>query len=135
MFVYMYIITATGRQPNCSKYLFTYSMEQSPSLRSQLVLQLIKKFPAFYGTRKFTAVLTSARHLSLSVAVNKYYYFKKSAGNCFLVARLSFNCDIVLIYIFAWSVSFECNTGFLEDEILLLYLFSIGICVTFSSIG
>jgi hypothetical protein len=30
-------------------------------LRSQLVLQLIKKFTAFYGTRKFTTVLTSAR--------------------------------------------------------------------------
>ena len=35
-------------------------------LRSQLVLQLVKKFPTFYGTRKFITVLTSARHLSLS---------------------------------------------------------------------
>ena len=34
-------------------------------LRSYLVLQLIKKFPAFYGTRKFISVLTSARPLSL----------------------------------------------------------------------
>ena len=33
-----------------------------------MVLQLIKKFPAFYGTRKFITVLTSARHLSLSWA-------------------------------------------------------------------
>ena len=37
-------------------------------LRSWLVLQLIKKFPAFYGTRKFITVLTSARHLSPSWA-------------------------------------------------------------------
>ena len=29
-------------------------------------LQLVKKFPAFYGTRKFITVFTSARHLSLS---------------------------------------------------------------------
>ena len=29
-------------------------------------LQLIKKFPAFYGTRRFITALTSARHLSLS---------------------------------------------------------------------
>ena len=29
-------------------------------------MQLIKKFPAFYGTPKFITVLTSARHLSLS---------------------------------------------------------------------
>ena len=28
--------------------------------------QLVKKFPAFYGTRKFITVLTIARHLSLS---------------------------------------------------------------------
>jgi hypothetical protein len=31
-------------------------------------LQLVKKFPAFYGTRMFLTVLTSARHLSLSSA-------------------------------------------------------------------
>ena len=29
-------------------------------------LQLVKKFPAFYGTRRFITVFTSARHLSLS---------------------------------------------------------------------
>ena len=29
-------------------------------------LQLIKKFPAFYGTRRFITAVTSARHLSLS---------------------------------------------------------------------
>ena len=31
-------------------------------------LQLIKKFPAFHGTRKFITALTSVRHLSLSWA-------------------------------------------------------------------
>ena len=31
-------------------------------------LQLVKKFPAFYGTRRFITALTSARHLSLSWA-------------------------------------------------------------------
>ena len=29
-------------------------------------LQLIKKFPAFYGTRRFITAFTSALHLSLS---------------------------------------------------------------------
>jgi hypothetical protein len=29
-------------------------------------LQLVKKFPAFYGTRRFLTALTSARHVSLS---------------------------------------------------------------------
>jgi hypothetical protein len=28
--------------------------------------QLVKKFPAFYGTRRFITTFTSARHLSLS---------------------------------------------------------------------
>ena len=31
-------------------------------------LQLVKKFPAFYGARRFITALTSARHLSLSWA-------------------------------------------------------------------
>ena len=31
-------------------------------------LQLVKKFPAFYGTRRFLTALTNARHLSLSWA-------------------------------------------------------------------
>jgi hypothetical protein len=31
-------------------------------------LQLVKKFPAFYGTRRFLTALTSACHLSLSWA-------------------------------------------------------------------
>ena len=31
-------------------------------------LQLVKKFPAFYGTRRFITALKSARHLSLSWA-------------------------------------------------------------------
>ena len=31
-------------------------------------LQLVKKFPAFHGTRRFTTALTSVRHLSLSWA-------------------------------------------------------------------
>ena len=30
--------------------------------------QLVKKFPAFYGTRRFITAFTSARHLSLSCA-------------------------------------------------------------------
>jgi hypothetical protein len=29
-------------------------------------LQLVKKFPAFYGTRRFLTALTSACHVSLS---------------------------------------------------------------------
>ena len=58
--------------PRCYKhthththFIHTYSMEQSP-LEKLTGLQLVKKFPAFYGTRRFITAYTSARHLSLS---------------------------------------------------------------------
>jgi len=51
-------------------YLLTYLL--SPWCRvllEQLTgLQLVKKFPAFHGTRRFITALTSVRHLSLSWA-------------------------------------------------------------------
>ena len=51
-------------------YLLTYSL--TPWCRILLEkltgLQPVKKFPAFYGTRRFITALTSVRHLSLSWA-------------------------------------------------------------------
>jgi hypothetical protein len=35
-------------------------------LEKLTVSQLVKKFPAFYGTRRFITAFTRARHLSLS---------------------------------------------------------------------
>jgi len=50
----------------CCTYLLT---PWSRVLLEKLIgLQLVKKFPAFYGTRRFITALTSARHLSLSWA-------------------------------------------------------------------
>ena len=37
-------------------------------IEEQTVPQLVKKLPAFYGTRRFSTAFTSARHLSLSWA-------------------------------------------------------------------
>jgi len=45
--------------------LIIYSMEHS-LLEKLTGFQLVKKFPAFYGTRKFITAVTSARKLSLS---------------------------------------------------------------------
>jgi len=49
-------------------YLLTYLL--TPRSRVLLEkftgLQLVKKFPAFYGTRRFITAFKSARHLSLS---------------------------------------------------------------------
>jgi hypothetical protein len=45
-------------------------MEQSPSWEADQFSQLTKKFPAFYGTRGFFTVLTTARHLSLRTTLH-----------------------------------------------------------------
>ena len=55
-------------------YLFTYLLTHlltpwSRVLREKAIAsQLVKKLPAFYGTRKFITAFTSARHLYLSWA-------------------------------------------------------------------
>ena len=46
--------------------ILSYSVEQSPS--SEANRFSVKKFPTFYGTRRFITAFTSARHLSLSWA-------------------------------------------------------------------
>jgi hypothetical protein len=48
-------------------YLLTHSLTpHSTDLLEKLTgLQPVKKFPAFYGTRRFITAFTSARHLSL----------------------------------------------------------------------
>ena len=49
-------------------YLLTYLLPVcSTVLLEKLTgFQLVKKFPTFYGTRRFITAVTSARHLSLS---------------------------------------------------------------------
>ena len=53
-------------------YLLTYVLTYLLTSWSRVLLekptgfQLVKKFPAFYGTRRFITAATSARHLSLS---------------------------------------------------------------------
>ena len=55
--------------PSFITYLLAYLLYAAESfLRSLSGSQLIKKFPAFYGTRRFITALTSASHLSISWA-------------------------------------------------------------------
>jgi hypothetical protein len=54
-------------------YLLTYLLNSLTPYSTVLLgkltgLQLVKKFHAFYGTRMFIAVFTSARYLSVSLA-------------------------------------------------------------------
>jgi len=53
-------------------YSLTHSLTHSLTPWSRVLLekltgpQLVKKFPAFYGNRRFITAFTNARHLSLS---------------------------------------------------------------------
>jgi len=49
-------------------YVLAYYREQSPSSEANRFSQLVKKFPAFYGTRRFIIAFTSAYYLSLFLA-------------------------------------------------------------------
>ena len=55
---------------NLLTYLLTYLLTPwcLVPLEQLTGLQLVKKFPAFHGTRRFITALTSVRHLSLSWA-------------------------------------------------------------------
>ena len=54
-------------------------------------LQLVKKFPEFYGTRRFITALTSVRHLSLSCAspIQSTYPHPTSWRSIFTYLRIS----------------------------------------------
>jgi len=58
----------SGTVVTTARYLRSYSLTAySTALLEKLTgSQLVKKFPTFYGTRRFITALTSVRHLSLS---------------------------------------------------------------------
>ena len=60
----------TDRLTYLLPYLLTYLLTPwcSVLLEKLTGLQLVKKFPAFYGTRRFITALKSVRHLSISRA-------------------------------------------------------------------
>ena len=64
------ILTACCNLPSLLTYLLTYLLTPwCRVLLEQLTgLQLVKKFTAIHGTRRFITALTSVRHLSLSWA-------------------------------------------------------------------
>ena len=66
--------TITGNIPRLYFVLITYLLTYLLTpwckvlLEKLTGLQLVKKFPAFHGTRRFITALTSVRHFSLSWA-------------------------------------------------------------------
>jgi len=78
-FQFLFSLTSlyVDQQYHCQLHFFLLSKQRNYSLltpRCRVLLekltglQLVKKFPAFHGTRKFIIALTSVRHLSLSWA-------------------------------------------------------------------
>ena len=65
-----YILYFGKRSRKRDKYLLTCLLTPwcRVLLEKLIGLQLVKKFPAFHGTRRFITALTSFRHLSLSWA-------------------------------------------------------------------
>jgi len=57
----------------CTVYLLIYSLTQWSRvlLEKLIVSELVKKFPAFYGTWRFITAFTNACHLSLSLGRTK----------------------------------------------------------------
>jgi hypothetical protein len=51
-------------------YLITYLLHGAVLLEKPIGSQLVKKFPTFYGTRRFITTFTSVRHLSVSSATS-----------------------------------------------------------------
>ena len=60
---------STSQYMQCRTYLLTYLLTPCSRVLEKLNgSQLGKKFPAFYGTRRFITAVRNARHLSLSWA-------------------------------------------------------------------
>jgi hypothetical protein len=56
---------SSSHNNNVFTYLLTYSWSWAP-LEKLPIVQLLKNFPTFYGTRRFITALTRALHWSLS---------------------------------------------------------------------
>jgi hypothetical protein len=67
--VYIHKINNNNLELNIRNILRIFVTPCSTGLLEKLTgLQLVKKFPAFYGTQRFITAFTNARHLSLSRA-------------------------------------------------------------------
>ena len=92
-----------------------YSTEQRPS-----GLQLVKKFPTFYGTRRFITAFRSARHLSLSWARSiQYIPPHPTSWRSILILsyHLRFLCEhFVMRHFYGGELSAPHPTTKLEDH-------------------
>jgi len=68
-------------------------------------LQLVKKFPAFHGTRRFITALTSVRHLSLSWASPiQSIYPHPTSSRSVLILSTHLHLGLPIIYLLTYSM-------------------------------
>ena len=109
-------------------YLLTYLL--TPWCRVLLEkltgLQLVKKFPAFHGTRRFITALTSVRHLSLSWA-NPIQSIYPHPTSCRSILILSTHLRLglpsgVRYYIEKWSRCVQYLSCSINHEIFKVFI-------------
>jgi len=81
-------------------HLFTYLLHWAEPSEKLTGFQLVNKFPAFYGTRRFITAFTSAHHLSLSWAsyVQVRGFLCERSITLLFIVRLTQQCDVKLSY-------------------------------------
>ena len=77
-------------------------------------LQLVKKFPAFHGTRRFITALTSVRHLSLSWTspIQSIYPHPTSCRSILILSthlRLGLPSGLLLTYLLTYLLTTRCR--------------------------
>jgi len=69
IYIYIYDISSLRVNADCKPYcklIYLLTPRSRVLLEKLTGLQLVKEFPAMYGTRRFITAVTSGRHLSLS---------------------------------------------------------------------
>jgi len=112
------------RNGHIGHYLLTYLLTPwCRVLLEQLTgLQLVKKFSAFHGTRKFITALTTVRNLSLSCAspIQSIYPHPTSCRSILILSthlRLGFPSGLLLTYSTVHSPSWAANWFAASQEI------------------
>ena len=111
-----------------SSSLITYLLHGAVLLEKLTGLQLVKKFPALHGTRRFITALTSVRHLSLSWAnpIQSIYPHPTSWRSILILSarlRLGLPCGLLLSGFPSKTLYTPLSSPILSPASLITYKF------------